>query len=227
MTRDRLGSASRSCSRVALFLGGRASGLPRGSGRGAGAGARGRATTRAGTGRAIGGSLDYDRGAPGAAEAHPDDWQAFASLGLAYVQQARITADPSYYPKAEGVLERSLARSRRTTSEPWWAWPRSRRPVTTSPLPCVGASARRREPLQRHVYGVIGDAQSSSAGTTTAFATFQRMVDLGPAWPRTRGCPTRASCRATSPARSNDAAAREAAGTPADAAWASFQLGEL
>src|SRR5437867_7550522 len=39
----------------------------------------------------------------------PGDWRGFANLGLAYVQQARITADPSYYPKADGVLQRSLA----------------------------------------------------------------------------------------------------------------------
>src|SRR5881397_2707352 len=38
----------------------------------------------------------------------PGDWRSFADLGLAYVQQARVTADPSFYPKAEGVLERSL-----------------------------------------------------------------------------------------------------------------------
>ena len=36
----------------------------------------------------------------------PADWRALASLGLAYVQQARVTADPSYYPKAQGVLKR-------------------------------------------------------------------------------------------------------------------------
>src|SRR5215510_8270602 len=38
----------------------------------------------------------------------PDDWRGFAQLGLAYVAQARVTADPSWYPKAEGVLDRSL-----------------------------------------------------------------------------------------------------------------------
>ncbi|MBC6460381.1 hypothetical protein HKK72_21185 [Actinomadura sp. HBU206391] len=40
--------------------------------------------------------------------AQPRDASAWAALGLAYVEQARVTADPSYYPKAEGVLERSL-----------------------------------------------------------------------------------------------------------------------
>src|SRR6185436_6825167 len=39
----------------------------------------------------------------------PEDWRALGDLGSAYVQQARVTADPTYYPKAEGVLRRSLA----------------------------------------------------------------------------------------------------------------------
>jgi tetratricopeptide (TPR) repeat protein len=38
----------------------------------------------------------------------PADSGAWATLGLAYVQQARITGDPSYYTKAAGVLRRSL-----------------------------------------------------------------------------------------------------------------------
>ncbi|GAA3444620.1 tetratricopeptide repeat protein [Planomonospora venezuelensis] len=39
----------------------------------------------------------------------PGDDQAWASLGAAYVQQARLTADPSLYPKAEQALARSAA----------------------------------------------------------------------------------------------------------------------
>jgi tetratricopeptide (TPR) repeat protein len=39
----------------------------------------------------------------------PDDWTSWAELGNAYVQQARITSDPSWYPKADGALARSLA----------------------------------------------------------------------------------------------------------------------
>jgi tetratricopeptide (TPR) repeat protein len=38
----------------------------------------------------------------------PRDAAAWATLGLAYVEQARLTADSSYYPKAAGVLDRSL-----------------------------------------------------------------------------------------------------------------------
>lgn len=38
----------------------------------------------------------------------PGNYTAWASLGLDYVQQAKVTVNPSYYPKAEGVLARSL-----------------------------------------------------------------------------------------------------------------------
>lgn len=38
----------------------------------------------------------------------PQDAAGWSTLGLAYVEQARLTADPTYYPKAEGVLRRSL-----------------------------------------------------------------------------------------------------------------------
>jgi tetratricopeptide (TPR) repeat protein len=38
----------------------------------------------------------------------PDDWATWAVLGSAYVQQARVSADPSYYPKSEGALAKSL-----------------------------------------------------------------------------------------------------------------------
>jgi len=38
----------------------------------------------------------------------PGDWQSWGSLGFDYVQQARVTVDPTYYPKAQQVLRRSL-----------------------------------------------------------------------------------------------------------------------
>jgi tetratricopeptide (TPR) repeat protein len=39
----------------------------------------------------------------------PDDSRSWAALGLAYVEQARVSGDASYYPKAEGALQRSLS----------------------------------------------------------------------------------------------------------------------
>ena len=38
----------------------------------------------------------------------PGDWPAWATLGLDYVEQARRTVDPTYYPKAAAALHRSL-----------------------------------------------------------------------------------------------------------------------
>lgn len=42
----------------------------------------------------------------------PGDWESWGTLGLDYVQQARVTVDPTYYPKAEQVLRRSLSLNR-------------------------------------------------------------------------------------------------------------------
>ncbi|MEV5731080.1 tetratricopeptide repeat protein [Streptomyces pharetrae] len=41
--------------------------------------------------------------------AQPRDPSGWAALGVAYVEQARTTGDPSRYPKAERALDRSLA----------------------------------------------------------------------------------------------------------------------
>src|SRR5687767_5101272 len=39
----------------------------------------------------------------------PDDAGTWAALGSAYVEQARVSANPAYYAQAQGALERSLA----------------------------------------------------------------------------------------------------------------------
>src|SRR5207248_11068870 len=36
------------------------------------------------------------------------DWNTWANPGAAYVEEGRVTVDPSYYPKAEGALRRSV-----------------------------------------------------------------------------------------------------------------------
>ncbi|GAA0318567.1 hypothetical protein NE235_06910 [Actinoallomurus spadix] len=40
--------------------------------------------------------------------AQPRDSEGWATLGLSYVERARLTADPSYYPKAGAALARAL-----------------------------------------------------------------------------------------------------------------------
>ncbi len=38
----------------------------------------------------------------------PGDWQAWSALSMQYLERARITTDPTYYPKAEDAVRRSL-----------------------------------------------------------------------------------------------------------------------
>jgi tetratricopeptide (TPR) repeat protein len=159
----------------------------------------------------------------------PGDWQAAASLGLAYVQQARVTADPSYYPKAEAVLRSALALHPRDNASAYLglaALAAARHAFSDALLD--GERARRIDPANGAVYGVIGDALLELGRYDDAFATFQKMVDT---------LPGLASYARVSYARElqGDArgaalamrAAREVAGSPQDAAWAAFQLGEL
>jgi tetratricopeptide (TPR) repeat protein len=159
----------------------------------------------------------------------PDDADALAALGVAYVQQARIDADPSAYLRAEQALERSLALRPEGNLQAVLgvgmldlarhdfaaAARRGREAVALNPYGGAG-------------YGVLGDALVELGRYEQAFATFQTMVDTDP--------------DASSYARVSYALelqgdvegaihamelARDAAGTPEDAAWASHQLGQL
>jgi tetratricopeptide (TPR) repeat protein len=159
----------------------------------------------------------------------PGDWRSFASLGLAYVQQARLTADPSYYPKAEGVLARSLAIDTKDNFEAM---------VGMASLAAArhdfagalrwGERAKSINPANGNVYGVIGDAQVELGRYQEAFATFQKMVDTLPGLSSyARVSYARELQGNVSGALVSMQAAFEVAGTPADQAWASNQLGDL
>ena len=41
--------------------------------------------------------------------ANPNDWQSYSQLGLAYLQKARETGDPTYYQKTEEALDKALS----------------------------------------------------------------------------------------------------------------------
>jgi tetratricopeptide (TPR) repeat protein len=159
----------------------------------------------------------------------PTDWQAFASLGLAYVQQARVTADPSYYPKAQGVLERSLGLERKDN----FAAMVGMAALAAARHDFAGAlrwgeQARAINPYNGNVYGVIGDAQVELGRYRQAFATFQTMVDTRPGVASyARVSYARELMGDVPGAIKAMVAARDVAGTPADSAWASYQLGEL
>ena len=159
----------------------------------------------------------------------PADWQGYASLGLAYVAQARVTADPTYYPKAEGALQRSLQLNERDNVNAVLGL--GALAVARHDFAAALEDGRRAQamaPYSMDAYGVIGDSLLELGRYRAAFRAFQRMVDTKPAL---------ASYARVSYARELtgdvDAAVRamrlafDAAGTSSDAGWAAHRLGEL
>jgi tetratricopeptide (TPR) repeat protein len=162
-------------------------------------------------------------------EALPQDWRSWAMLGLAYVQEARVTADPRFYPRAQGALSRSLSIHRHgnfeaSTGEGALALARH----DFAGALTWGRRARAINPYNGNIYGVIGDALVELGRYRQAFATFQHMVDLRPdlsSYARASYAlelqgDVQAAIRAMK-------LALGAAGTPEDQAFAAFYLGEL
>jgi tetratricopeptide (TPR) repeat protein len=105
---------------------------------------------------------------------------AATMLGQAYLQKARETGDPGYYPKAETLFQQALAgdsddveaivglgtlalaRHQFATALDW------------------GERARALAPYHTAAYGVIGDAQVELGRYDEAVETVQAMVDLRP-----------------------------------------------
>lgn len=159
----------------------------------------------------------------------PQDWQAMASLGAAYVQQAVTTADPSYYAKAEAVLNDSLTQQ-----------PDGNDPAVTGQaalaasrhdFPAARGLAQRAvdiNPYSASAYGVLTDALVELGDYDAAFASLQRMLDLRPAVPAYSRASYSFELRGNIPAaRSALEQALRIAVDPADAAFAHRYLGEL
>lgn len=162
-------------------------------------------------------------------DARPQDSVAWATLGAAYVEQARVTADPSYYPKAEGALRRSL---------------NLRPDGNDDALTGMGALANARHdfsgaadfarqaqeinPANATSWGVLADALIQLGDYDGATAAAQQMMDLRP------GLPSYARASYDLELHGEPERAREAmelalksAFTPADVAFCRYQLGQL
>jgi tetratricopeptide (TPR) repeat protein len=159
----------------------------------------------------------------------PGDAKSYASLGLAYVQEARITFDPSYYPKAEGVLHRSLELDARDNFEAMVGMAA----LAAARHDFAGAldwSRRAKEvnPYNASVYGVMGDALVELGRYHAAFSTFQKMVDTRPDLSSYARVSYARELQGDVPgAIAAMRAAGDFASSPADQAWAANQLGEL
>ena len=159
----------------------------------------------------------------------PADWETWAQLGSAYVERARVTADPSFYTLADGALAESLAL----------------RPEDNGPaLVGQGALANARhdfaaagelaeQALAVNAYsatawGVLADARTQLGDYPGATEAVQRMTELRPGIASF----TRASYDAELHGRLDDARsaleqALELAQGPSDAAFCRTYLGAL
>jgi tetratricopeptide (TPR) repeat protein len=159
----------------------------------------------------------------------PKDADAWAALGLAYVEQARVTVDPTYYGKADGALKRSLAVESRDNFGAYAglaALASARHDFTAA-----RDWARRGlavDPANATLQGALGDAETQLGNYAEAFAAIQKMVDLVP--------DTASLARASyawelrgdlDQARELMQRALDDAPTPADRAFARYYLGDL
>ncbi|WP_344120428.1 tetratricopeptide repeat protein, partial [Planosporangium flavigriseum] len=114
----------------------------------------------------------------------PGDWRAWAALSSAYLEKARVSADPTYYPKAEGTARESLTR---------------RAEGNADALVALGALANARHdfaaardqaraalavnPASADAYGVLADAFTQLGDAAGATDAVQHMLDLRPGLP--------------------------------------------
>ena len=111
----------------------------------------------------------------------PGDWPSWAALGAAYVQQARLSADPTYYPKADGAFARSLAlhpqgNSLALTGQATLA---AARHDFAGALRLADA-ALAIDPYSSTGYGIKGDALVELGDYPQAGSAFSRMDNLRP-----------------------------------------------
>jgi len=114
-------------------------------------------------------------------EAIPGDHVSWATLGLAYVQKARITVNPEFYPRAEGALDRSFEidpddnflgyAGRSALASARHDFPAARD---------LAATGLEINPYSALLYGALSDAQIQLGEYDEAFDSVQQMLDLSP-----------------------------------------------
>jgi tetratricopeptide (TPR) repeat protein len=159
----------------------------------------------------------------------PDDYRTWADLGAAYVQQARITVDPTYYPKADGALRRSLALND-TENYPAMVGMAALANARHDFAGAVrwGERAKKISPSNPDVFGTLDDAYTQLGDYPAATAAIGRMTALQPGVSSF----TRASYELeqhgdVAGARRVLGQALKAAYTPSDVAFCRYYLGEL
>ena len=89
----------------------------------------------------------------------PGDWQSYSQLGLAYLQKARETGDPSYYQKTQEALDQALAMAPDDYVSISGSGALALARHDFSAALEWGQKARQINPDRTYAYGVIADAQ--------------------------------------------------------------------
>jgi tetratricopeptide (TPR) repeat protein len=161
--------------------------------------------------------------------AQPDDYVGWGTLGIDYVQQAKDTVDPAYYPKAEGVLQRSLQINTADNFIAMAGMSDLRAAQHNFPEALTWAQrANRIDPYNSTVYGALADAYTQLGRYDDAARAVQRMVDLQPGTPSLTRAEYVFELRGdVDQARAAMQRALDDATSPAEQAFTHYYLGEL
>jgi tetratricopeptide (TPR) repeat protein len=159
----------------------------------------------------------------------PGDWVTWAALSATYLEQARVGADPTYYPKAEGAARESLARHPDDNANALvalGALANARHDFATARDQARAALAINGS--SSDAYGVLADALTQLGDAAGATDAVQHMLDLRPGL----AAFTRASYDLEQRGRIDEASsllqrALDDAVDPHDVAFCHNQLGDL
>jgi tetratricopeptide (TPR) repeat protein len=110
----------------------------------------------------------------------PSDWGSYGQLGLAYLQKARETGDPAYYPKAEQAFSITLANNPGDYSSVAGMGALKLAQHQFKSALDWGERSRSVNPDHAFGYGVSADAQIELGQYPEAVQTLQEMVNLRP-----------------------------------------------
>jgi tetratricopeptide (TPR) repeat protein len=117
-------------------------------------------------------------------KAVPGDWRTWAALGTSYLELARVTADPAYYPKAEEAVQRSLAVRPDDNLEAvvaQGALANARHDFAAARTHALAAVAA--NSYDANAYAVLADAETQLGNAAAATDAIQRLLDLRPGLP--------------------------------------------
>src|SRR5262245_26696447 len=114
----------------------------------------------------------------------PGDWQTWAQLSMAYLEESRITADPTWYAKAQDAAEQSLAV--KSTGNPaalvaQGALANARHDFATAQR--LASTVVAENPYSADGYTVLVDAETQLGHAAAATDAVQHLLDLRPGLP--------------------------------------------